>query len=199
MVKKRQNADIRKPDIIRNYHEVIIEDGLEGASIGKLAKKMNIHPSLIIHYFQNKDNLTLALVDYIIYESGKMYQKLSVQTDKPEQRLQNMVEIFFSDEWCAITDIGVDFAMLSLSCRNERVQTKIRDMYLVLKGLIIGELEKVSAAGRISFRDPGRTAKIIITIYDGYRHFRHYLINEDEAGSFREDMVKSVMEALRKQ
>ena len=51
---KRKNAEIRKPEILENYYQVIIEEGIEGASIGKVADRMDIHPSLIIHYFKAK-------------------------------------------------------------------------------------------------------------------------------------------------
>ena len=40
--------------------------GLEGASIGKIADRLNIHPSLIIHYFKTKERMKLALVDLLI-------------------------------------------------------------------------------------------------------------------------------------
>jgi AcrR family transcriptional regulator len=50
-MRKNQNAKPRKPEILEAYYQVIIQEGLEGASIGKIAKRLNIHPSLIIHYF----------------------------------------------------------------------------------------------------------------------------------------------------
>ena len=48
-MKKRLNAEMRKPDILKHFFDLILEEGIEGASIGKVAKKMKIHPSLIIH------------------------------------------------------------------------------------------------------------------------------------------------------
>ena len=65
-MKKRKNAEIRKPEILENYYRVIIEEGIEGASIGKIANRMDIHPSLIIHYFKTKKNLTLELADLML-------------------------------------------------------------------------------------------------------------------------------------
>ena len=55
-MRKNQKAEIRKPEILENYYQVLIEEGLEGTSIGKIAKRMDIHPSLIIHYFKTKEN-----------------------------------------------------------------------------------------------------------------------------------------------
>ena len=53
-MRKNLKAEIRKPEILENYYQVLIEEGFEGVSIAKIAKRMNIHPSLIIHYFKTK-------------------------------------------------------------------------------------------------------------------------------------------------
>ena len=197
--KKRQNAEVRKPDILNNFFQVLKEEGLEGASIGKVAKRMGIHPSLIIHYFQNKDNLILALVDHIIHEAGVIFKKLSIQTGDPEQQLRNLVKIFFSDEWYRMTDIGTDFGVFSLSSRNGQVEMKLRDMYALLKKLIVNELRALIDDGGISIRDPERAAETIITMYEGYRHFKHFYVDNSDADDFREDMLESVVAALIKQ
>jgi len=85
-VKKRQNAETMKPEIVFNFYKTILEDGLEGASIGKVAKRMKIHPSLIIHYFQTKDNLIAAMVDYLIEGAGRLYDMLNTQADDSDKR-----------------------------------------------------------------------------------------------------------------
>ncbi len=43
-----------------------MEEGFDGASIGKIAKRVNIRPPLIIHYFKTKENLTLEWVEFFI-------------------------------------------------------------------------------------------------------------------------------------
>jgi AcrR family transcriptional regulator len=48
---ERKNAGLRKPEILKCFYETILAEGIEGASIGKIAKRMGIHPSLIMHYF----------------------------------------------------------------------------------------------------------------------------------------------------
>ncbi len=197
-IKKRQNAGARKPDIVKNFYRVILEEGIEGASIGKVAKRMDIHPSLIIHYFQNKENLIIALVDYIIRRSGEIYRELIVDSGDPGRRLRNLVEIFFSEAWYAMSDISGDFAILSMSGREPRIRSRLMEMYGILKKLLIEELGKIHDAGAIPLRDPARAADIIISMYEGYRHFKHFYIEEADAEGFREDMIEATMAALAK-
>ncbi len=196
--KKRQNADVRKPDIVKNFYQVILDEGIEGASIGKVAKRMNIHPSLIIHYFQNKENLISSLVDYIIRRAGEVYRELIVESGDPGRRLRNLVEIFYSDAWYGLSDIGGDFAILSMSGREPLIHSRIKDMYSILKNLIVDELGKINDAGGIPQRDPKRAAEIIISMYEGYRHFKHFYIDEGDTGKFREDMIEATIAALSK-
>jgi len=185
------------PKYASPIYQVLKEEGLEGASIGKVAKRMCIHPSLIIHYFQNKDNLVLTLVDRLIHDAGVIFKKLSMQPGDPGRRLRNLVEIFFSDEWYRLTDIGTDFAVLSLSTRNGQVEMKLRDMYALLKKLIMNELRAVIDAGCCSIKDPERAAEIIITMYEGYRHFRHLFVNDADADSYKNEILRCVMAALQ--
>ena len=196
--KKRQNADVRKPDIVRNFYQVILEEGIEGASIGKVARRMRIHPSLIIHYFQNKENLISALVDFIIRRAGEVYRELIVESGDPGRRLRNLVEIFFSEAWYGMSDLSGDFAILSMSGREPLIHSRLVEMYAILKKLIIGEIEKINRAGESPLTDPERAAEIIISMYEGYRHFKHFYIAEDEADRFREDMIEAAMAALTK-
>ncbi|MEZ4851774.1 MAG: TetR/AcrR family transcriptional regulator [Bacteroidia bacterium] len=51
---RKSKAKIRRQEILSHFYEVIIEEGFEGASIGKIAKRMEVNPSLLIHYFSTK-------------------------------------------------------------------------------------------------------------------------------------------------
>ena len=64
--RKNRNAETRKPEILEGYYRVLIENGFEGSSIGKIAQHLGIHPTLILHYFKNKDNLQHELVEILI-------------------------------------------------------------------------------------------------------------------------------------
>jgi len=63
---KNQRAEIRKPEILENYYKILIDEGFKGAPIGKIAKHMHIHPSLIIHDFKTKENMSSEVVDLLI-------------------------------------------------------------------------------------------------------------------------------------
>ena len=74
-MKKRLNAQIRKPKIIKSFYQTILDEGIEGASIAKVAKRININATLVLHYFGNKENMILELVDFVIDEYAKLFKK----------------------------------------------------------------------------------------------------------------------------
>lgn len=191
-MKKRQNAELRKPDILRHYYQVILKEGIEGASIAKVAKRMKINPSLIIHYFTSKDNMTVALVDYMSKIYNRLFMEMKIETDDPQKRLDRLVEILCSDEWYRNTDISGDFSMLSLSFRNKKVFKHLQNMYLDFIKLIKMELEIAAATGKIKISDPERTAKLIVSALEGYRHFKHFYIDEIESERHRQDMMSTL-------
>jgi len=56
---RKNKANIRKREILEHFYEVLSNEGLEGASIAKIAKHMGVHPSLLMHYFKTKSVIRL--------------------------------------------------------------------------------------------------------------------------------------------
>ena len=75
MARKKDKAEIRKKEILEHFQQVLSEEGIEGASIGKIANKMGIHPSLIIHYFKTKEEMTVALAEFILEKYETTFAK----------------------------------------------------------------------------------------------------------------------------
>ena len=70
-------------------------------------------------------------------------------------------------------------------------------MYEEFVKLIVKEFETVNAGGKIKFLNPGRTAEIIVSTLEGYRHFKHFFIEETESESFRQDMMKTLKAIIK--
>ena len=105
-MRKNQSADLRKPEILESYYQVLIEEGLEGTSISKIASRIGIHPSLIIHYFKNKENMKLELVDLLIekYQSPAMINFDHIEDD--EEHFNAIIDVIFSFKWNRTVDPG---------------------------------------------------------------------------------------------
>ena len=173
--RKNKNAEIRKPEILESYYQVLIEEGFEGASIGKVAKRMHIHPSLIIHYFQTKENMTIELVKALIdrYEAPE-YLQFDHITD-PKKRFQALMDTLFSFEWSRTVDPGIHFGFYYLSFRNSLVKEHFGAMIKRFKTRLKTELRGFREVGIVKVNNLDKAADLIITLIEGLEFHAHFL------------------------
>ncbi len=174
-MRKNLNAEIRKPEILKHYYEVLIEEGFEGASIGKIAKRMDIHPSLIIHYFQTKEKMTLELVDALIdrYEAPEFFQLDHI--DNPRDRFQALMDMLFSFEWSRTVNPGVHFGFYYLSFRKPVVRERFEGMVKRLRDHLIREFTEFRELGIVKAADLKRAADLIVVLIEGLEFHAHFL------------------------
>jgi AcrR family transcriptional regulator len=174
-MRKNQRAEIRKPEILENYYQVLIEEGFEGASIGKIAKRINIHPSLIIHYFKTKENMTIELVELLIekYEAPEFLQFDHIQN--MEQRFDKLLDTIFSFEWSRTVDPGVHFGFYYLSFRNQAIRERFEMMFRRFRDYLIDEFKLYKKEGIVKVKDLKRAADIIVTLMEGLEFHAHFL------------------------
>ncbi len=185
-MRKNQKAGIRKPEILENYYQVLIEEGFEGASIGKIAKRMNIHPSLIIHYFKTKENMTVELVELLIekYEAPEFLQFNHIQD--MEQRFDKLLDTIFSFEWSRTVDPGVHFGFYYLSFRNQSIRKRFETMFRHFRDYLIREFEIYKKEGIVKVKDLRKAADIIVTLMEGLEFHAHFLSKDRPFQDFAE-------------
>ena len=174
-MRKNQRADTRKPEILENYYQVLIEEGFEGTSIGKIAKRMNIHPPLIIHYFKTKENMTIELVDLLIekYEAAEFLQFDHIQD--LEQRFNALIDTIFTFEWSRTVDPGIHFGFYYLSFRNQEIRQRFETMIRRFRDYLVAELEVYRKAGIVKVKDLKKASDIIVTLMEGLEFHAHFL------------------------
>jgi AcrR family transcriptional regulator len=193
-MRKNQKAEIRKSEILENYYQVIIEEGLEGASIGKIAKRAKIHPSLIIHYFKTKEKMTTELVDLLIekYEAPEFLDFSHIPDLK--HRFQALMDTLFSLEWSRTVDTGVHFGFYYLSFRKPAIRKCFREMFTRFRDYLVHELEMYQEAGIIKVKDAKVAADFIVTLMEGLEFHTHFLSDDQPfevfANASREIAVK---------
>jgi len=189
-------AETRKPEILENYYRVLIEEGFEGASIGKIAKRMNIHPSLIIHYFKTKENLTIELVDLLIekYEAPEFLQFDHIQD--MEQRFQALIDTIFSFEWSRTIDPGIHFGFYYLSFRNPKIRERYEAMIQRFRDYLIRELEGYKKEAIVKANDLKKAADIIVTLMEGLEFHAHFLSERQPFEKFAQASKRTVLAML---
>jgi AcrR family transcriptional regulator len=196
-MRKNKNADHRKPEILEGYYQVMIEKGIEGASIGKIAERLNIHPSLIIHYFKNKENMKLELVDLMIekFEAPEFLDFDHIEND--EERFNVLMDVIFSFEWSRTVDPGVHFGFYYLSFRSDQIKERFKKMFERFGEYLQEQLIDFNRKGVISVKNEKRAADMVITLMEGMEFHAQFLADGDSFEDFAQSAKESVILSLK--
>jgi len=196
-MRKNKSAALRKPDILESYYQVLIQEGLEGTSISKIASRIGIHPSLIIHYFKTKENMKLELVDLLIekYQSPAMIDLDHIEDDK--EHFSAIIDVLFSFKWSRTVDPSVHFGFYYLSLRNEEILARFRVMFKWLRDYLCEKLVYFNDKGIIKVQDEIKAADFIVTLMEGLEFHSQFLANGKHFDDFAQSAKKTLVSALK--
>ena len=84
-IKREQDRDEKRGEIIVAARQLFIEEGYEATSINRLAKAARVAPNTIYWYFKDKDEVLVAVLDAEF--SARMNEYLALETNGPADRL----------------------------------------------------------------------------------------------------------------
>lgn len=195
--RKNLNAELRKPEILEGYYIVLIQEGIEGASISKIAKHLGIHPSLILHYFKNKDNLKLALIELMISKFKSRHLLKFEEITEDAERFSALMDLIFSYEWSRTVDPGVHFGFYYQSFRDKNVASLFRDMFRWLRDYLYKEFVVFNAKKVIQVNDEMKAADFVVTLMEGLEFHAQFLREDETFEEFANSAKQSAMFSLK--
>ncbi|SDO72293.1 TetR/AcrR family transcriptional regulator [Desulforhopalus singaporensis] len=195
--RKNRNAELRIPEILEAYYRVLIDEGLEGTSISKIAKSIDIHPSLILHYFQNKDNLRAALIELIVskFKSRHLINFDHIEDD--QERFDALMDMIFSYEWSRTVDPGVHFGFYYQSFRDEHVHKLFTDMFVWFRDFLHDQFVDFNRKGVIQVSDEVKAADFVLTMMEGLEFHAHFLAGDNPFEDFAQSCKKTAYTILK--
>ena len=178
---RKSIAQVRKKEIIKEFYEVARIEGLENASIAKIAKSMDINPSLIIHYFSNKQALIFGLIKFILQKYRGIFDVKGTEGLQHIDRLHLVMNRLFTREWNNLVDDGVYFSCFSLLFRDSEIKDSYWELHESLRGSLTDLITKCNEEETMKDPDPKGTADIIFVILEG-AYF--YLSMRNEASEY---------------
>ncbi len=195
---RKDKSDIRKPEILKHLYQVMEKEGLEGATLAKVADSMGVNSGLLIHYYKTKEEMIVAMVDYMLEMYADIYISKLNEVQAPQLRLNNMLDTFFSPDWTKRGTDTVFYSCYALSFRNSRVKKRFKNMYDGFRELLADEIRNFIKAGIVKVTNPVKTADIIITLIEGLNFYRTALDEDTEIEEAGEYFKKTVQDLLTK-
>ena len=163
---RKSLKETRQQEIIKIFYKVAKKEGYENTSIAKIAKVMDINPSLIIHYFETKEDLTYALIDHILD------RYLLIYTIKHHQQatlddLRHTIEMLFSKKWNLLFDDGLFYTFYALGFREKKIKLKYKIILDSLRAGLALMIEQCNTGRYTEVADPQTTADFIFVLVDG--------------------------------
>lgn len=96
ITKGRKSIDnIRTPQILEHFRQVVNEEGIHKASVVKIAKKMGVSPNLVLHYFDSKEAMIMEFFDVIMDQYIEHLSEVISDIPKGPQRLKILIKTMF--------------------------------------------------------------------------------------------------------
>lgn len=168
---RKSLKNVRQKEIIKTFYKVAKKEGLENASIAKVALAMNINPSLVLHYFQTKEQLIYGLIEYILEQYLLIYKVGDNNGQDPESSLLAAIDNIFSKKWNTLFDDGVSYSCYSLSFRDKKIKKEYRALLDTLRKTLENLISNCAEKGIIDVQDPAFTADLIFVLVDGAYYY----------------------------
>jgi AcrR family transcriptional regulator len=170
---------LRQKEIIKAFYKVARREGLENASIAKVAAVLEVNPSLVIHYFETKQDLILGLIEYILERYQLIYNPQN-GTSNPKARLRKIISNLFSREWNNLFDDGVFFSCYALIFRNRTIKVHYKNLHDRLRKMLTEALVEAKVSGAIDVKDVENTADMVFVLIEGAYYYLSLVTNQAE-------------------
>ncbi|MBN8652380.1 MAG: TetR family transcriptional regulator [Cytophagales bacterium] len=176
---RKNLIQVRQKGIILAFYKVARKQGLENASIAKVADAMQVNPSLIMHYFKTKQDLIHGLIEYILERYRLIYTPLNEIAD-PQERLEQIIENLFSRKWDKLFDDSVFYSSFSLIFRDRKIKKHYKLLHDNLRQMLTETLKQCNDIGSIELDDVEKTADLIFIFVEGAYYYLSMVSNKEE-------------------
>ncbi|RLB99778.1 MAG: hypothetical protein DRH90_19815 [Deltaproteobacteria bacterium] len=191
-----KKAEVRKREIVEQFYQVIVEDGLERASLARIAERLSVSPSLLIHHFKNKDELILQLMDYILGKYAESFSAMIDAIQGSRQRISSILDLIFSREWTKTIDDRVYITCLHLGQQNNKVKRRLQGMYRIYIDMLEKEFEQYADDNPELEIEPEKLVRLIISVQEGLDIFKDLFPDDrnfQDLGSYVKPLILNIL------
>lgn len=189
-----KEAEVRKLEIIEQFYQVIVEEGLEKASLAKIAKRLSVSPSLLIHHFKNKDEMVLQLIDFIVMKYTETISNMIDNETDPDKRIRSVLDLIYSPEWTKTIDDKVYIACLHISNQNSKVKKRLQQMYSNFITMLEEELQRYADAHPELIIEVQKLSRLVVSLQEGLDIFKDMFPDDQhfhDLGSYVKPIILS--------
>lgn len=164
---RKSIAEIRRKEIVEAFFKVIAEKGLSKATIREVAEAAGCSQGMLHHYFTNKEELILEVLDYVTAAYTVDFMEGVSRHEAAADRLGFLISWFFN-----LDKFDIDWSRALMEFRayaktDRRISEALREFYDLGKEVIGDIIRAGTKAGEFRKTDPAVTANMILASIEG--------------------------------
>ncbi|MDT7828835.1 TetR family transcriptional regulator [Pricia sp. S334] len=175
---RKSLKEVRQKETVEAFYQVAKKEGLENASLAKVAKEMGVNTSLVLHYFGSKNELIYGLIDFIMKRYKSLYS-IKDDVNTGDSHLEQVLNNLFSREWNEVVEDGVFYGCFTLAFKDEKIKAAFKELHENLRSLLVQAIEDAKKNGEVDVEDSAEAADLIYILVEGaYYYLSLYEQNE---------------------
>ncbi|MEM7371039.1 MAG: TetR family transcriptional regulator C-terminal domain-containing protein [Bacteroidota bacterium] len=180
---RKSIAAIRRKEILEHLFQLIYEEGFEAASTVRLARRMDMPSSLLIHYFRTKEEMIHALIEWMIEQYEQTFLPRLEAISDPGERLDQVLSTIFGSEWDDQQNGQVFYSCFPLIFHHPKIRERYQRNYTGFHAHLLHELSLAEAAHIIPPQDLGRSAHLLIALVEGFNFYERIRDDKTDYGA----------------
>lgn len=177
---RRSLKDARQKEIIEVFYQIATKEGLENASLAKIAEMAGMNPSLIIHYFKSREQLVNGLIEFILDRYLGIFNVPVSATSTPKTTLLKIIDNVFSRKWNILFDDSVSYSCYALALRDDVLASRYKQLLDTLRKNMEQYIKACKKEGLLQVANPTVTADLIFVLVDGAYYYLSLVKDEKE-------------------
>lgn len=164
---RKSLAKERRAEILEAFYRCLARGGLENASTRQIAKEAGVQPSILHHYFKDREEMIEELVKNVVDKIAVSYLEEIGRYKNPKTRFNKAVEFLFGPELINNEHSSFFYDCWAEAKRNNRIRGSFAMLYKLFREAIINLLIETNKAAGLSPGQVRELANIVIAIQDG--------------------------------
>ncbi|RMG16041.1 MAG: TetR/AcrR family transcriptional regulator [Bacteroidetes bacterium] len=184
---RKSKANVRRKEILQNFFEVMKEEGIEGTSIAKVALRMEVNPSLLIHYFSSKEEITLAFADYALEKFKSLIPHQLEQISDARERWNALLDWVCMLHKVNRKEWSIYYGLLASVTRDAHNRSRMQELHLAYLDFIEREVQQAAQQQLIDAAQARTAPALLGSIMAGMRE-TYYLMGPQLSRNKQEEV-----------
>lgn len=160
-------AEERRSQILEAFRRCAMREGLQGASMKKIAAEAGVQPGILHHYFKDRNEMIEELVISTARWHTENFRGFIARARTPKTRFDRAVDFLFGPDLISDDAGSLFYDFWSEGKRNERVRMSFAAVYADFRRTIIDLLAETGRSAGAGERDIHDLACMIVAMYEG--------------------------------